>query len=589
MAGERVPQAFIDEVLARTDLVALIGTRVDLKKSGRDFTGRCPFHEERTPSFTVSPTKQFYHCFGCGAHGSAVGFLMAFDRVSFPEALESLAHEVGLELPDRTRAAPDPERIQALALSEAAAAFFGKALAKSTPAGNYLAERGVGREIAERFRLGYAPGGQTLVQTLGTDAGCLARLAKIGLSVNRRDRFRNRIMFPIRNVRGEILGFGGRAIQPGDQPKYLNSPETPFFHKGSELYGLYEARAGGERLERLIVVEGYLDVIALAQAGVTETVATLGTALTAEQVQKLVGASPEVVFCFDGDPAGRRASFRALETALPFARDGRNFRFLGLPDGEDPDSFVRREGAQAFHARLARSRSLSEAIFFALEKRFEPKSIEGRAALAREAQRLTGLVRDPLFRELLVQGITERFHLPGRVIATPDPVRTPSRSNARSPSGTPRIERGRGGLVHQLLAHLLHQPRLIRFLPPASELQTFPMPGLEHVGNIQAAWAERGDFTTGRLLEYFRETPTGEALAVLAAQATPLDEEASQEEVLALIDQIRAQNTTAVRLETLLARSRERDLTTDEKKEIQALELVSKRSRKHPGAGTPNG
>ncbi|EQD32431.1 DNA primase, partial [mine drainage metagenome] len=219
-------------------------------------------------------------------------------------------------------------------------------------------------------------------------------------------------MFPIRNARGEILGFGGRAIQSGDQPKYLNSPETQLFHKGSELYGLYEARAGGERLTRLIVVEGYLDVIALAQAGLTETVATLGTALTAEQVQKLVGVSPEIVFCFDGDAAGRRASFRALETALHFARDGRSFRFLGLPQDEDPDSFVRREGPQAFHARLDRSRSLSEALFFALEKRFDPKTIEGRVALAREAQRLAGLVRDPLYRELLVQGVTERFHLP---------------------------------------------------------------------------------------------------------------------------------------------------------------------------------
>ena len=583
MAGERIPQAFIDEVLARTDLVTLVGLRVELKKTGRDFTGRCPFHEERTPSFTVSPTKQFYHCFGCGVHGSAVGFLMAFDRVSFPEALESLAREVGLEMPDRARSAPDPERVRALALNEEASEFFRNALAKAEPAKSYLAARGINPEVTERFRLGFAPPGQALCKSLGTDPERLARLAKIGLSVNRGDRFRNRIMFPIRNARGETIGFGGRAIQPGDQPKYLNSPETPLFHKGSELYGLHEARLGGERLERLIVVEGYLDVIALAQAGIKGPVATLGTALTSQQVQKLVGCSPEIVFCFDGDAAGRRASFRALEIVLPFARDGRKFRFLGLPDGEDPDSFVRREGPEAFHARLERSRSLSEALFFALEKRFDPKTIEGRVALAHDAQRLSGLVQDPLYRNLLVQGITERFHLPDRALIAPGEIRKPDPGSTRRSTHSPRIAHGRGGLVHQLLTHLLHQPRLIRLVPPAPELETFTTPGLEQVRNIQAAWAERGDFTTGRLLEYFRGTQTGETLEMLLAQATPLDEEASQEEVLALIDQIRAQNTTDVRLARLLELSRERDLTTEEKMEIQSLEMISKRSRKPPG------
>ena len=579
MASERIPQAFIDEVLARVDLVALIGTRVELKKTGRDFTGRCPFHEERTPSFTVSPAKQFYHCFGCGAHGSALGFLMAYDRQSFPDALQALAHEVGLELPDRAQTKPDPERIHALALAEEAAAFFSAALRQSTRAQAYLDQRGVRPEIGDRFRLGYAPGGRALVQALGSDPERLAGLARIGLSANRGDRFRNRLMFPIRNARGEVIGFGGRALQSDDQPKYLNSPESLLFHKGSELYGLHEARTSAGRLERLIVVEGYIDVLALSQSGFSESVATLGTSLTAEQVHKLIGVTPEVVFCFDGDAAGRRASFRALEIALPFARAGLNFRFLGLPDGEDPDSFVRRAGSEAFRERLERSRSLSEALFFALEKRFDAKSIESRVALAREAQRLAGCVTDPLYRELLTQGITERFHLPARSITSPKAPRVPSGNPARAP----RVARGRGGLVRQLLTHLIHQPSLIRLLPPAAELQTFPMPGLDHVGNIQAAWIERGGFSTGRLLEYFRGTATGAILEQLAVPATPLDEKASQEEVLALVEQIRTQNTTQIRLEELLTQSRERDLTVEEKKEFQSLELILKRSPKTPG------
>lgn len=589
MTGGRIPQAFIDEVLARTDLVALIGARVQLKKSGRDFMGRCPFHEEKTPSFTVSPTKQFYHCFGCGAHGSAVGFLMAFDRLGFPEALEALAHEAGLEMPERSEKPPDPEREHALALNEQAAALFVRALASSEGARAYLDQRGVGRAVRERFRLGYAPGGAGLLEALGRAEGTAALLAKIGLVTQRGDRFRNRIMFPIRNARGEVLGFGGRAIQPGDQPKYLNSPETLLFHKGSALYGLYEARQSGERLTRLIVVEGYLDVIALVEAGIPYTVATLGTAVTPEQVQKLVSSSPEIVFCFDGDAAGRRASLRALETALPFAREGHTFRFLGLPEGEDPDSFVRREGAPAFLTRLERSRSLSEALFFALEKRFDPKSIEGRVALAREAQRLVYRVRDPLFRELLVQGILERFHLPERALTSPELIRATPKSTPTLPR-VKRVTRGRGGPVDQLLVHLIHQPRLIRLLPKTEELNRYSaIPGLEHVAQLQMAWAERGELTTGRLLEYFRETPTGAVLEALAGSATPLDEEASQEEVLALIDQIRTAGTTAARLDQLRALIQERPLTSEEMLEIQDLELRSKRLGRRLGPDQPKG
>jgi len=334
MAGP-IPQDFIDQLLARVDIVDVVGSRVPLKKAGREFTACCPFHTEKTPSFTVSPVKQFYHCFGCGEHGTAIGFLMAYDRMTFPEAVEELARQVGLEVPHEERPerrGPDPQPLYDVL--ERAAQHYQQQLRRHPEAQRaiqYLKGRGLSGETAAAFGLGYAPPGwDNLLGAHGTDAEAVKRLDLAGLLAEgsggkRYDRFRDRIMFPIRDARGRVIGFGGRVL--GDaKPKYLNSPETPVFHKGRELYGLYEARRVPGAIERLLVVEGYMDVIALAQHGIGNAVATLGTATTTEHLERIFKTAPEVVFCFDGDRAGREAAWKALNAALPQLREGREAR-----------------------------------------------------------------------------------------------------------------------------------------------------------------------------------------------------------------------------------------------------------------------
>ncbi len=367
MAG-RIPHAFIDDLLARTDIVDLIGQRIPLRKAGKDFQSRCPFHDERSPSFTVSPDKQFYYCFGCGAHGSAIGFLMEHDRLTFREAVEELAQRAGLTVPsdgEPVRAGPDQGPL--LQVLEQASQLYRQQLRahpEAARAVDYLKGRGLTGEIAGRYGLGYAPSGwDFLLSRLGRDPAGRQRLLQAGLITDQDgrayDRLRERIVFPIRDRRGRVIGFGGRVLGDG-KPKYLNSPETPVFHKGRELYGLYEAQKARRKLERLLVVEGYLDVIALAQFGIDYAVATLGTATTPEHLQLLLRSAPELVFCFDGDRAGRDAAWKALQTALPLATGNQSLRFLFLPEGEDPDTLVRSEGREPFEQRLQRAQPLSE-------------------------------------------------------------------------------------------------------------------------------------------------------------------------------------------------------------------------------------
>ncbi len=362
-----IPQHFIDELLSRADIVEIIGRRVPLKKAGREFQACCPFHNEKTPSFTVSPTKQFYHCFGCGAHGSALSFMMEYDRLSFPEAVEELATSMGLEVPREAGFAQGPDHRPLFDILERAAAYFAQQLrqhAQAAQAVEYLRGRGVSGEVAADFRLGYAPPGwDNLLQALGGgDDSRIRLLREAGLITEqdgkRYDRLRDRIIFPIRDTRGRVVGFGGRLLGDG-KPKYLNSPETPVFHKGRELYGLFEARQADANPARLLVVEGYMDVVALAQFGISNAVATLGTATTSDHLEKLYRATPELVFCFDGDRAGRDAAWKALQTALPLMREGRQARFLFLPDGDDPDSMVRRIGQEAMQAEIGDALPLS--------------------------------------------------------------------------------------------------------------------------------------------------------------------------------------------------------------------------------------
>ena len=420
MAG-LIPQGFIDDLLNRTDIVDVVQSRLQMKKAGKNYTACCPFHKEKTPSFSVSPDKQFYYCFGCGAGGNALGFIMDHDNLDFPQAVEELAKAAGMEIPREESGRPhkprQPTDSPLYPLLTAAAEFYRQAL-KSHPARkaavDYLKGRGLTGEIARDFGLGFAPPGwdnlykhlssDTLQQKAMIDAGLLVENAETG---KRYDRFRDRVMFPIRDSRGRIIAFGGRVLGD-DKPKYLNSPETPVFHKGQELYGLFEARKFNRSLDEIIVVEGYMDVIALAQQGLRNAVATLGTATSEEHMKRLFRVVPSVLFCFDGDQAGRNAAWRALEATLPCLQDGRRARFLFLPEGEDPDTLVRSEGTDAFKARINQhAQPLADYFFQQLTEEADPRSLEGKAHMATLAAPLIDKVPGANLRALMRQRLSE--------------------------------------------------------------------------------------------------------------------------------------------------------------------------------------
>ncbi|MBY6210074.1 DNA primase [Microbulbifer agarilyticus] len=440
MAG-KIPQYFIDDLLARADIVPVVDSRVKLRKTGKNYSACCPFHDEKTPSFTVSPDKQFYYCFGCGASGNAVGFLMEYDRLPFPEAVEKLAASLGLEVPREKLDAGQLKRQQEsqslYQLTEKAAEYYREKLRDhkvSTPAITYLKNRGLSGAICKEFGIGLAPPGwDNLLNQLGTSSEKSAQLELAGLAIRRQDsdggsnhhgagksepgkrhhydRFRNRIMFPIRDQRGRTIAFGGRVLGD-DKPKYLNSPETPIFHKGRELYGLWEARQANRELKRLIVVEGYMDVVALAQFGIRCAVATLGTACGEDHIQLAFRHTQEIVFCFDGDKAGRTAARRALEAGLPHMQDGRSLRFLLLPEGEDPDTLVRQIGGERFDQLIdEQGRPLEDFLFDLLGEGINIQTMDGRARLSKAAAPLLDRLPAGVYRQLMFQQLARRTGL----------------------------------------------------------------------------------------------------------------------------------------------------------------------------------
>ncbi len=422
MAGQ-IPQSFINDLLGRVDVVGIVGERVPLKKAGKDYQARCPFHDEKTPSFTVSQDKQFYYCFGCGASGTALTFLMEHDRLPFVEAVETLAAQVGVEVPRERGGRPQQDNSALYDILQRAGRYYQQQLKASQQAKDYLRARGLSGLVARDFGIGFAPPGWDGLQNALTEAATgVEKLLEAGLvSRNDRgrvyDRFRGRIQFPIRDVRGRIIGFGGRLLGDGDGPKYLNSPETPVFHKSEELYGLYEARKSVRNLDRLIVVEGYMDVVALAQFGVPNAVATLGTASGEPHYRKLYRYVDEVVCCFDGDRAGRRAAWRALENALPTLGEGRRLKFMFLPEGEDPDTLVRKQGAEDFHNRLKNATPAIEYLFDELQVGFDLGTLDDRAKLASLATPYIGRVPPGPLRELMTVRLRE---LTGLALTSPE-------------------------------------------------------------------------------------------------------------------------------------------------------------------------
>ena len=587
MAG-RIPQHFIDELVARTDIIEVIGNRVQLKRAGREYKACCPFHDEKTPSFTVSPDKQFYHCFGCGSHGTALGFVMEFDHLGFVEAVEELAARAGLEVPREggDAAAPRPNEDLYVAL-ERAALFFRQSLTGEPRAREYLAGRGLTGDSLTRFGIGYAPSRwDSLLERYGTNQEERQTLLRAGLVIERTDgqaghydRFRDRVMFPIRDVRGRTIGFGGRILDKGE-PKYLNSPETELFHKGRELYGLYEARQATRSLARLLVVEGYMDVVRLHQAGITCAVATLGTATTPEHLQRIFRLVGEVVFCFDGDRAGRAAAWRALENAVSEVKQGRQLRFLFLPDGHDPDTLVGEEGAEAFETRICGAVPLADYLISELASRCDVASVDGRARLVELARPLILRIPSDVYRELLTAQLASVVGMPAARLtellgaAAATDAAAPDRSR-RVPTRRPPANAslaGRGNLVRQAVSLLVHHPSAAAAPADLEALSAVDRPGVPLLLELLTQLREDPAPSTAVLLERWRERPEHVSLARLAAtECLVLDPAAAAAELGSAIARLVAEETPGRRLDELLARARDMALSDPEKQELQEL------------------
>jgi len=520
MAG-RIPKSFIDELVARADIVEVVGARVTLKRAGSNYKGLCPFHGEKTPSFTVSPSKGFYHCFGCSAHGTAIGFLMAYDNLEFPEAVEALAEMMGLEVPRETTGVPErkDDNEELYALLREADQIYRAELRGNDRAIAYLKKRGIDGPTAGRFGIGYAPDAwDTVMRQLGTSDARIAKLLQAGLlsandSGRRYDRFRDRIMFPIRNPRGQVIGFGGRVLDTGE-PKYLNSPETPVFRKGHELYGLYEARQNPGRPKQIIVVEGYLDVASLVQFGVEYAVATLGTAMTTENLRRLSRLTDRVVFCFDGDTAGRAAASRAMETALQFGGGNVDIRFLLLPEKDDPDTFVRSEGADAFRALAAAAVALPDFFVDELDKRVDFKSTGGRGRFDVTAKPLLKRLPEGSYRETILDALRVKMNLSADVFqklmedAPAFVVQRPTQTAGGK----------RKTVVQKVINLALHYPGAAARTADSERLASLNQPGADLLRRVFAAAAVIADGSTARVLETLRDDPDFQYLERIVAE-----------------------------------------------------------------------
>ncbi len=607
MAG-RIPQHFIDDLLARVNIVDVIDGRVKLKRAGKNYSGLCPFHKEKSPSFSVSPDKQFYYCFGCGAGGNALGFLMEYDRLNFPEAVEELAKLAGVDVPRDEGRPADHQREQEIKRQfealEHSNRYFQDMLRSSSErerAIGYLKQRGLSGQIAAAFGIGYAPPGwDNLLQHFAHLENAAPLLEQSGMVIHNEDkqryydRFRDRIMFPIRDVRGRVLGFGGRVLGD-DKPKYLNSPETPTFHKGRELYGLYEARKHSNQLERLLIVEGYMDVVSLAQHGIHWSVATLGTATTAQHLERLFKLAPEVIFCFDGDAAGRQAAQRALGVTLPVIRDGQEARFLFLPDGEDPDTLVRREGETAFSQRVSQALPLSEFFFRQLSDEADLSSMDGRARFSNQALPLIQSMQPSLLKQMMLDRICEITGLSLEQISsvidlhqatsTPAPI---SAEKASQPASTPNpyqqirpapvrnkpTQSEHRNLVNQAISILLHRPDLARSTAPAADFVSISETNIGVLIRLLHYLQQEPEGSLGTLLVDWQDDPDHRADLMLLNEISHLDP------VMGDVDAARLLEDTLNRLlgrrhetllDQLLKKSRQAPLTDDEKRELQQL------------------
>ncbi len=576
MAGI-IPRSFIDDLLTRVDVVEVINARVPLKKKGREYTACCPFHAEKTPSFTVSSIKQFYHCFGCGVHGTAINFLMDYEHLDFVEAIETLARLQGVDVP-REQGGKSAQAIKKDAnlydLLEEVSGYYQQQLRSHPVAQQYLAQRELSSEVISRFKVGFIPEGWDNVLKQFSGRYKTQQLLDAGLLIEKDqggqyDRFRDRIMFPIRDKRGRVIGFGGRVLGDGT-PKYLNSPETTVFHKGSELYGFYEARHHTRKLEQILVVEGYMDVIALAQFDISYAVATLGTATTQEHVTQIFRAVEEVIFCFDGDRAGREAAWRALKNALPVLRDGKEIRFLFLPMGEDPDSQVRKIGKEAFEKSLAEEAvSVTDYLLDHLSAQYNLSSREGKARFLEAIGKLMKGMPESLIKDQLMTDVAKLTSVDLELlrqrkvgVAPVEPQQMFSRLSDREVRQTP---------VRFAITLLLNKPDLISEVEDPEQIALFDLPGTDFLATLIETIEENPHVNAAGLLDRWRNTEYEASLVSLMKwQPESEDDDMLTREFQDCLRQIR-KKAHELKLENLLHKERTEGLDDIEKRDLIAL------------------
>lgn len=579
MAGH-IPRSFIDDLLARLDIVDIVDARVKLKKKGKNYGACCPFHNEKTPSFSVSQEKQFYHCFGCGVHGNAIDFIMEFERLEFVEAIEELASFLGLDVPREQRSgaistaprANTEQKRNLYDLMGGISQFYRSQLKLSAnkPAIEYLKNRGLSGDIVQKFGIGFVADEWDLVRkNFGQQKDAQDMLVTGGMLIenekgNRYDRFRGRVMFPIRDRRGRVIGFGGRVLGDGT-PKYLNSPETPIFHKGKELYGLYEVLQAYREPPQILVVEGYMDVVALAQYGIDYSVASLGTSTTGDHVQMLFRQTNTVVCCYDGDRAGKEAAWRALENSLEYLKTGNTLKFLFLPDGEDPDSYIRENGKEAFEQLVQNATPLSTYLFENLIELHQLNlgTNEGKSALRAHASTMINKIPDSYFQELLEKLLDERTGFDNQL------RRARVHTNNSQPQPHKELKRTP---MREVIALLIQNPSYADMVPDISSVRELTLPGLSLLVEVLDKCRAHPHINTGQLLEHWRNSKNEALLSRLASWEIPLDEDNQEDIFLDSLDNILAQ-CVEKQIENLQAKARSIGLSADEKRELLALML----------------
>lgn len=581
MAG-LISREFIDDLLTRTDIVELINARVSLKKAGKNYQACCPFHTEKSPSFTVNRDKQFYHCFGCGAHGNAISFLMEYEKLEFVDTIDELASFHGLEVPrEENHQTPSQVKQQQKAieqrkldyqLMEKISHFYQQQFKKADDkdvAINYLKNRGLTGEIAKRFGMGYiSDSWDGVMKNFALNQQTSQQLIDLGMAIQGDknkpyDRFRGRIMFPIRDKRGRILGFGGRVLNDGT-PKYLNSPETRIYHKGQELYGLYEAKQACKNLTRLVVVEGYMDVVALAQHGVDYAVASLGTATTVEQLQTLFRTVNEVICCYDGDRAGKDAAWRAIENALPLIRDGFSLKFVFVPDGEDPDSLIRQQGKENFESILDNATPLSTFLFEHLVASVNINNLEGRSALVEKFQPFLEKLPESVLKDSIINQLANNFGTGA------EQQKAKLTNNNKTTRSSVKKITNKVTPVRLAIALLLEHPHIVNALDDISVLEHLSIPGITLLNQLMMLCKQSPKITSAQILEYYRDTEEGKQLAKLMCWQHNVSSEAAEAVFEDSIEKLFSQ-FLEIRTENLLQKARLNQITIEEKQELQIL------------------